>query len=67
MGRLTRIRIPEAFRDFARLMELDEKHPETLLRYDIPGRTVVFNAAARPGANVIRVRFSEWRPKRRRW
>lgn len=44
-------------------VEIDAKHPETLRKYDVPGRTVTSNAAARPGANVIRVRFSEWSPK----
>lgn len=59
------IRIPEAFRHFGRAMEWDPAHPETDVRYDIPARKIYINAAARPDANVVRVRFSGWEPERR--
>ena len=61
------IRIPEAFRHFGRAVEWDPQHPETELRIDIPTQTYYINAAAAPGANVIRVRFSTWAPRRRWW
>lgn len=61
------IRIPNAFRDYALTTEFDSGHPEADMRIDIPGRRIIFNAAARPNANVVRVRFSEWVPKRRWW
>lgn len=65
MGRL--IRIPEAFKRFGRAVEWDPHHPETELRIDIPAQMYYINAAARAGAKVIRVRFSNWEPKRRWW
>ena len=62
MGRL--IRIPEAFRHFDRAVEWDPQHPETELRIDIPAQMLYINAAARPQANVVKVRFSTWAPRR---
>lgn len=59
--------IPEAFASFALAVECDFRHAEADMRIDIPGRRIIFNAAARPNANVVRVRFSEWVPKRRWW
>ena len=65
MGRL--IRIPEAFKHFGRAVEWDPQHPEAELRIDIPAQMLYINAAARPQTNVVRVRFSEWVPRRRWW
>lgn len=60
-----RIDIPEAFKHFGRAMEWDPQHPEAELRIDIPAQMYYINAAAWAGAKVIRVRFSNWKPKRR--
>ena len=62
-----RIDIPEAFKHFGRAVEWDPQHPETELRIDIPAQMLYINAAARPNANVVRVRFSEWEPRRKWW
>lgn len=62
-----RIDIPEAFKHFGRAVEWDPQHPETELRIDIPAQMYYINAAARPQANVVKVRFSTWVPKRRWW
>ena len=61
------IKVPEAMRHFDRVVEWDPAHPETELRIDIPTQTIYINAAARPLANVVRVRFSTWAPRRWRW
>ena len=64
---MTRLQIPARFAHFGIDTEPDPAHPETAMRIDIPNEMVYINTAARADANVIRVRFSETQPERRRW
>ena len=64
---MVRFYVPGVFSDFDVLPEDDPEHPESDVRFDIPRKRIYINTAARPDANVIRVRFSETQPKRRWW
>ena len=64
---MVRFYVPEVFADFDVLPEDDPEHPESDVRFDIPRKRIYINTAARPDANVIRVRFNDAWPKRRWW
>lgn len=53
--RLQKLHIPEQFKDYRVMLADMPKHPEYDLVYDMPNKTIWVNAAAEPGANVIRV------------
>jgi|GEM_PF-3890193 len=64
---MIRVKIPARFAHFGIQTEEDREHPETDMRIDVPEEMVYINTAARPGANVTRVRFSDSEPRRRWW
>lgn len=63
---IRRYRLPDAFSDFTLHEEYEPEQPYSDVRYDIPSKRVYFNQAARPNANVVRVRFSNYQPPERR-